>query len=195
MTVARSAALEPADSGESPAPFYALLSVVYVALIILAVFISPGLFGFHSYAGIGSSMGDTIPSGSLVITRSIASDQIEVGDVIVFRVAGRENTISHRVIGIRDQNGERTFSTQGDGNRRPDSFLVSGSQQIEAVIFTQARLGVALPYAKALLLMTAVGGLYFLWARRRRARLIREGRARLFAARQAQGAFAAADQR
>ena len=122
VTVARSAALEPADSGESPAPFYALLSVVYVALIILAVFISPGLFGFHSYAGIGSSMGDTIPSGSLVITRSIASDQIEVGDVIVFRVAGRENTISHRVIGIRDQTESARFPLRGTETAGPIRF-------------------------------------------------------------------------
>lgn len=159
--------------------FYAAVLLIYAVLAVLVVFVSPGMFGFRTYTGVGTSMGDAIPSGSLLVTRSVAPERIEVGDVISFRVEGLRHPITHRVIAIRGRSGSLVFATQGDGNPRPDPFGVRGNEDIERVVFTTPRLGLLLPYAKALLLAIAVAGLYFLWVRRRRWRLANERRARL----------------
>jgi signal peptidase len=162
----------------SRTPFYVALVLIYSVLGLLLVFAWPGMFGFNTYTGLGTSMGDAIPSGSLLVTRSVDPADIEVGDVISFRYPGVENPITHRVIAIRERNGSFAFATQGDGNRAPDRSPVSGDQDIERVIYTKPYLGLVLPFARALLLSGALGGLSFLWIVRRRARLARELRAR-----------------
>ncbi len=160
------------------APFYAALSLTYGALAVLLVFAWPGMFGFNTYTGLGTSMGDTIPSGSLLVTRSVAPEDIEVGDVISFRLDGVEQPITHRVIAIRERSGAFVFATQGDGNAAPDPFPVFGDQGVERVVYSAPFFGLILPHIKAMLLAIAVLGLYFLWSRRRRWRLATERRAR-----------------
>lgn len=162
----------------SRTPFYVALVLIYSILGVLLVFAWPGMFGFSTYTGLGTSMGDAIPSGSLLVTRSIDPADIEVGDVISFRYPGVEIPITHRVIAIRERNGTFAFATQGDGNHAPDPFVVSGDQEIERLIYSRPYLGLALPFARALLLSGALAGLSFLWIVRRRARLARELRAR-----------------
>ena len=70
------------------------------------------------------------------------------------------------------------FATQGDGNHTPDPIPVFGNPDIERVIYTKPYLGLALPFAKALLFSGAIGGLSFLWIVWQRARPASERRAR-----------------
>jgi len=53
--------------------------------------------------------------GDILFIVRAKPEKIEVGDVIIFN-AGERNPIIHRVIGIKQNNGEYTFSTIGDNN-------------------------------------------------------------------------------
>lgn len=139
---------------------------IYAALAFVLVFVTPGLFGFATYTGVGTSMGDTIPHGSLVVTHTVDAASIEVGDVILFRDRRTPNPITHRVIAINTRGAVPLFTTQGDGNARPDPFLVRGDQEIGGVILTVPRLGILLPVVKAGVFILAFGAAYILLRRR-----------------------------
>lgn len=53
--------------------------------------------------------------GDVLFIISAKPEKLEVGDVIVFD-GGRQNPIIHRVIKIKNENGEYIFSTIGDNN-------------------------------------------------------------------------------
>lgn len=153
----------------------AAVVLVYGLLAVMLVFVMPGLFGFKTYSGTGSSMGDTIPDGSLIVTRAVASEDVEIGDVIAFRWPGFEHTITHRVIGIRSQGDVPVFITMGDGNQTRDPFPTSGDQQIRQVVYSAPYLGSYLPVARSLIYVLAFAGGFILWRRHRRRRLALAG--------------------
>jgi signal peptidase I len=78
-----------------------------------------GLISVH-----GGSMGDTIPTGSLVIAKSKASTDVDVGDVILIRQQAQDGSTSapklHRVIALEKRDGQVLVQTKGDGNADPD---------------------------------------------------------------------------
>lgn len=77
--------------------------------------------GYRAVIVSGGSMGDSIPSGSLVATRWRDADEIVAGDVILMRedTAARQPKI-HRVIDVHLEGGVYVVQTQGDGNQTPD---------------------------------------------------------------------------
>jgi signal peptidase len=149
----------------------AAVVAVYGLLALMLVFVMPGLFGFRTYSGTGDSMGDTIPDGSLIVTRALDSENVEIGDVIAFRWPNFEHAITHRVVDIGSRGDQLFFITKGDGNATRDPFRTFGDQQIRRVIFTVPYLGTFLPVAKALIYVLAFAGGVILWRRRRDRRL------------------------
>ena len=67
----------------------------------------------------GSSMRGTLAEGDGLRIAARSYDALRRGDVVAFRGAGR--LIAHRIVGRRDG----FWITQGDGNWRPDSALLS----------------------------------------------------------------------
>ncbi len=53
--------------------------------------------------------------GDILFVIGTKAEKIDVGDVIIFNAAQR-NPIIHRIVGIREENGEKIFSTIGDNN-------------------------------------------------------------------------------
>jgi signal peptidase I len=139
---------------------------IYAAVAVLVVFVTPGLFGFATYNGVGTSMGDTIPHGSLVVTHTVDAAAVEVGDIILFRDRRSPNPITHRVIAVNTGGAVPLFRTQGDGNPQPDPFLVRGDQELSGVILTVPRLGLLLPVVKAAVFILAFGSIYLILRRR-----------------------------
>lgn len=85
------------------------------------------------------SMEPTIPTGSVILSRPVAPEDIEVGDVIVFAsptgatvAAGPDKAfesegqmlITHRVVRI-ETSGGLAFRTKGDGNDAEDPWMVT----------------------------------------------------------------------
>jgi signal peptidase I len=101
----------------------ALMAVLF---LILALVIGPMALGARTVLIISGSMEPVIHTGSAVIARPIPAADLVVGDVIVF--APKANAIIpkvHRIISIREEAGERYYTTRGDANGADDPAEVS----------------------------------------------------------------------
>lgn len=85
------------------------------------------------------SMQDTMPQGSLILVKEIATDKLSAGDVISFRSSGE--TVTHRIKQVSTKKGERTFITQGDANAYADQMPVSEEAVLGQVIFGVPNIG------------------------------------------------------
>ena len=59
--------------------------------------------------------------GDILFVVGVNSNNLEIGDVIIFN-ANQKNPIIHRIIEIKTERGEKTFSTIGDNNNGQLSF-------------------------------------------------------------------------
>jgi signal peptidase I len=84
--------------------------------VVLLTFLWPAGFGGSTHLVVvsGSSMEPTYHTGDLVVVRE---RRPEVGDVIAFRIPGREGQIVHRVL---ERRSDGTLLVQGDNRRSPD---------------------------------------------------------------------------
>ena len=66
--------------------------------------------------------------GDILFIVGAKPEKLEIGDVIIFE-ANQQNPIIHRIIGIREENGELIFSTIGDNNGQQISFEKNINQE------------------------------------------------------------------
>lgn len=99
------------------------MRVVFKTIVIAFIFLTfVGLFIYiHENYMISyiksSSMEPTYFRGDIVIIKKVSPDEINVGDVIVFREPGSSDLILHRVVAIKEENAKRYFLTKGDNPR------------------------------------------------------------------------------
>ena len=86
--------------------------------------------GWRAFDITTASMGVAAPVGTLVITKPVSVGQLEVGDMVTYRVPGPERVFTHRVIEIT---GDGTFRTQGDLNGAPDPWTLHGRDLVGQV--------------------------------------------------------------
>lgn len=99
---------------------YAGLIVGLIAMIAaLAVAVVPRFLGYGAVAINGGSMGESIPTGSLMIARWVPDEQVRVGQVIVVAEPGRA-AVAHRVVSLQENGGNILVRTKGDANQAPD---------------------------------------------------------------------------
>lgn len=150
------------------------------AAALLALAFAPTLFGYESLIVTSGSMGEAMPVGSVAVTRMVDGRAIAVGDVVSFRHAGSEETVTHRVSGVSEENGARAFETKGDANPAadPEPVVVSGPiHRVERVIPYAGYLVRSLRSPAGALLVFLVPILGLAFDRRRQARgLIRRRR-------------------
>ena len=98
---------------------------IVILLMAAAVFTYVGPhFGLRVDAVLSGSMEPELKVGSMVVTRSVEAETVEVGDIITFHPSTvGENLITHRVIGI-GHSSSLYFETMGDANEDPDPFTV-----------------------------------------------------------------------
>lgn len=96
-------------------------------IVMAAVLFIPATapFGWRFDLVVTESMAPAFDVGGLVITRPVPSNDVAVGDPILFREKGAEAYMCHRVIDIKEMNNELFFQTKGDNNEYPDPDLVS----------------------------------------------------------------------
>ncbi len=123
-----------ATSSRFGAPSTAWMITASVSLALL--WFSLGFFSIKPSFVPSHSMEPSISPGSIVITRDVAAEDIEVGDVVLYRL-GRE-AVLHRVI-ARWPNG--TFTTQGDANNTADPQAVQPAQIEGRLMFDIPHLG------------------------------------------------------
>lgn len=132
--------------------YYSLVYFYLFFIIVIVVFSSN--FGIiTSFANISKSMGEVIPLGSVVITKSYPS--YEVGDVISYyaNINDEETIVTHRITAI----GGNVYVTKGDANILEDRDLVRPRLIIGKVVSVIPYLGYFLHFSK-----TIVGTILFI---------------------------------
>lgn len=129
---------------------FSAIVAVFTALVFiigLAIFVSvlkadanevPNVLGFSVLKIETGSMEPEYRTGSVIVTRQISAEKLEVGDVISFystggQIADQVNT--HRIDEILYlKGGERQFVTKGDANEAVDEFPVYERKIIGKVV-------------------------------------------------------------
>jgi len=96
-------------------------------LVFVAIVTFPGIAGGDAaYIVTSDSMSPTIEAGDVVITRDVSSETIKTGDVVTFHDESRpeSESVTHRVVEIREEDDGRYFRTKGDANEAADDGLV-----------------------------------------------------------------------
>ena len=103
-----------------------ITTVLLVVLIVLVVFIfvaritgnNPSFFGYHVFRVQTDSMEPTLNVGDVIIVKSTPAEEIEVGDIITYKVVSGNlagQTITHRVVQEPEQRDDMYyFTTKGD---------------------------------------------------------------------------------
>jgi len=154
---------------------YLGLALALTLLASLLTVTATNLLGYNSYVIYSGSMQPTVKVGSLLLTRPVDVDDLRVGDVITYRSPGNHATLTHRIVGIRGENGERIFTTKGDASLGPDPREVILRGQVAKMAYTIPYLGYLVDFintkggALVFLVAPALGlGLMYLWGARKR---------------------------
>jgi signal peptidase I len=126
-------------------PATALTTALCVACLLLAaLMILPGLFGYHRYVITSGSMTGTYDRGSVVFADVVPVSDLRVGDVITYTPppgAAPDGLVTHRIVSIGpDQFGRALFQTKGDANETADPWTFTLDEP------TQARAVFDVPY-------------------------------------------------
>ncbi|MDN5607296.1 MAG: signal peptidase I [Brevibacterium aurantiacum] len=104
------------------------------ALIIVVTVLVPRIIGAEPFTVVSGSMEPTIPTGSVVVSKHVSPDTVAFRDVVTYQLnSGEPLTVTHRVIGVDNIDGETRFKTQGDANTSPDPEPVR-PEQIRGVV-------------------------------------------------------------
>ena len=109
-----------------------------LVLVILVIFVS-GIFKYKLIAIASNSMHPTYDRGDAIIYEKVDSDEIELGDILVFTKEGK--IITHRVIKKFYINNNCYFNTKGDNNDSPDGFDISESNVLGKVTISFKYIG------------------------------------------------------
>jgi len=126
-------------------------------LLLLAVFLVPALWGFNFHIILSGSMEPAIKTGAMTVTREIKPEEVQVGDIIGFKMENVDIPICHRVIEIVENEEGIGFLTKGDANAEPDDWIVRPESLMGKTVFHLPWLGyvakfVRTPYGFGLLI-------------------------------------------
>lgn len=104
------------------------------ALIIVLTVLVPRIIGAEPYTVVSGSMEPTIPTGSVVVSKKVSPGTVAFRDVVTYQLkSGEPLTVTHRVVGVDNIDGQTRFKTQGDANTSPDPEPVR-PEQIRGVV-------------------------------------------------------------
>ena len=129
-------------------------------LVIMIVIIGAALFGeepghaaprdilgsgYSAMIVLSGSMEREYPRGSMIMTKRVEADRLEIGDDITYLTEGGNRVVTHRIIGIYENyaEGERGFQTQGLENTQPDVEIVHSANVVGQVIYSNLFMGQA----------------------------------------------------
>lgn len=92
-----------------------LADICYLLIIVYVLVCAPMVFRFKPLVVLSGSMEPTFKVGSIIYTRECKADELEVGDIITFKLSD-DTYVSHRINSI--ENG--LYETKGDANESPD---------------------------------------------------------------------------
>lgn len=133
--------------------FYLCMVMLIVGAVTFAQNDDPekSIFGFRYYYIKTASMEPVYPVGSVVITKSVSTDEIQVGDDITVYVGDGQSDsyLTHRVVEITtDQTGELAFRTKGVNNKANDPSPFNAKLVVGRVMFCIPVLGLVMTFVR-----------------------------------------------
>jgi signal peptidase len=122
----------------------ALLGIAMTAVTVLA-----SHNGLQPLVVRSGSMEPTIPTGSMVLVRTVAAQDIRVGDVVA--VERPDHTrVTHRVVSVEHRGATASLVLKGDANTDPDAepVVVAQAGRLVATAPVLGRVGGFLSSAK-----------------------------------------------
>lgn len=112
-----------------------------IIIFLIAAFLVNSLIPFFTGSSqalivLSGSMTPLVLPGDMIVAKSISSDELTVGDVVVFRGTGEkaDSLVTHRIVNIQEGK-ERVFQTKGDANEEIDDFKVPASDVVGKLTF------------------------------------------------------------
>lgn len=145
----------------------ALVGLIAVAVAAAAATWVAPLVGMHLFSIRTASMEPAIAVGSAVLVHGQAPGDLDVGEVITYRLPNGA-AVTHRIIAVVDEAGGIAFRTKGDSNRHPDAWLVPATAVVGSVDGSVPILGfliglLALPIGVVTLLSLAASLVTAMW--------------------------------
>ena len=128
---------------------YLALALCLALLGSLLTVAATNLLGYENYVIYSGSMEPTLKVGSLLLTRPMDVDDLRVGDVITYRSPGNHTTLTHRIVGMRQENGEWVFETKGDASLTPDPREIILRGRVSKMAFDIPYLGYVVDFARS----------------------------------------------
>lgn len=137
-----------------------LSTIILIVLLILAgLLVVPPLIGYQSLAVLSGSMEPNIGVGAIVYTKEVDTSELEIGDIITYKLSG-STLVTHRIVEI-DVDNEQVI-TQGDANDVVDGSPVAYDKIVGRVDFHVPMLGFVSMYIKTPLGIAAICGVVFM---------------------------------
>jgi len=151
-----------------------VLDLVLVALALLVIStlvvarLIPAITNSPAFVVGGGSMEPTVPLGAMVITETVATTDLKVGDIVSVQVGPQHAIFTHRIIRIAVSDGTTWVQTKGDANPAQDPSMVPASDVLGRVTVTIPGLGyavqmLAIPQGVAFLLLAGLIALLGTW--------------------------------
>lgn len=117
--------------------------IFWVVISAVLFMLAASLLGWRFDMVPTGSMEPAFSPGGMVVTRPAGMEDIKIGDTILFTEprTEKEARICHRVIDIREIDGQLFFQTKGDANEYPDPDLVSHQDFIGKTVLYLPRVG------------------------------------------------------
>lgn len=135
--------------------------VISLLLIILlgitaVVMLGPNILGMEGLIVLTGSMTPNIRAGDMIYIREVSPEELEIGDVITFTLAGSDTRATHRIVELRPE--EDAVVTQGDANNVDDG-PIPYHRIVGRVVYTIPKLGILVNEAQGPKGILALGGL------------------------------------
>ncbi len=136
----------------------AILYIVLIPIIIFNLTLivksflnpnqTPDFFGYKSFVIMSGSMEPTIKKGDAILVKEVPENEIRIHDIISFTTQNKTN-VTHRIIGIAEENGKRKYTTKGDNNNTEDKERITYEQMDGKYQFKMSRFGVVINILKS----------------------------------------------
>ena len=112
------------------------ISVIVIILLLPILFVNgvilinsivnpdkiPSFFGWKPFIVLSGSMETEIFPGDLAVVKDLGTDNLKVNDVIAFKSG--DVVITHRIVEIKNEEGQIKYITKGDNNNTEDVGFV-----------------------------------------------------------------------
>lgn len=124
-----------------------LIVIKNICLALLITLVFAFATGFKFLNILTGSMTPTMPVNTVVVVKKIPIDQVELGDVITFKMG--DSNVTHRVVEINNSGRNTVLYTQGDAAQNQGSReTVTEDNFVGVVVFHIPYLGVLLNLIK-----------------------------------------------